>query len=1570
MTTISEYLRVMWVVVPTGVVGSKLQFTVLAQPKLISSLPSNPAMAGAVRQDVRQRVAKLFGPDAGWTSRIAGWQTNRPTLKFFKIDNVVAGKTIPNPIGNLTPSMRPPVGNDSIWRSIVGSDPLLPANWSAEPLNPQVPTRSYPGASIAQGARALSLLSQVHHFVGRDAIEQLPSALIGIAGQDAVWPQNRLAGLRWGPGDRFSADIMATSRRRKRLTLPDENSVRVAHRNLHRFSRSPATTLSDRARDLVKEAADGSYRMPTQAAAPYQPPILDHVLDFMQFHGRARPAASVKDRLSTFNSGTSQPEARPEDVFSKIAMMQNYPNFLPYVALAFTVEIDAAALAGLFGAADPIQGAVGFAPPPDPDLSDIVTANITGFEYSSSKKTLFALDRKDRNDDIKNEYKVDWIDHGEVDFASGPAANPSRDPENKFYFETFDFDGAAFKLTNFAHMAYQNVGVQIVYPLWPFDPHPGGASPKAFTVSKDTVLFASSENKATEYGLPAPSSPVALELVQSYAKMLITVRRMATERAKDLFELTNSGQENIDFRRLPVLTNYPLSRLMRLPVSNNGPALCRISVNVLPGRFKHYLALHFEPNDEPDQSQYENLPSFRSTGISLLANDRGEELEDAKFNSSRLAALEPTADWTKPILLDSADLFLGYVPFLRVSPPSGTDRWVPLTLRDERYGPDSGDWSVELKGKLAALRLAVGRSTDSHDDGPPPKDDHAPPRLFRWSGEPLGVPPNVSAAMDDRDKEIASSLPPASFLPVSLTVPDHSVPRLRFTTSDRVTGLPIPYQFHIAVMDRAGNFPTPKPPTDPLISRYPLANECVYLRYQPIPAPIVLLENSFRASESPQKSPTTMVVEHDEPDRRWLAPPRADVDLCRQHGMFDVQDFWAIGSFEDVKLDERGYFQSVQVREGAGEDGTNASRYIPRSIGCNGDRPYYPDPMARRMAYRVEEVHAGRIPKIIEIDSLDFHGRDWQWPRARALSIVALPAPRRQNRISVSTTNSELRIYLPRGTHARVTLTSAPDSDASSNFGPKVMALNYDVKKFDDDMAVYLTGESAFSASTRVESGILNGNNPLVTPPLTLELFHPVERPLTDEARPEPALEHPRLIQDPSLAPRDHNNPGPLKPNDAFLSTRVDIDVRSTGKVDFILEWIDPIDDPSLGPAYIERKQNLIIEEHDELDGNYPAPIDYTGMNARFHSFPDARHRIVQYRARAHTAFRSFYDANKPTDDFVRLSGPAVKKIKADELPPENPDQLCFLNSKLPDPPSVSYGVPTFRWSTETAGKTYTSLRKSRSIALWLNRGWFSSGRCEKLGIFCLKDPEFFERPGTDQKLRRFFTRWGSDPGLNKTPMPTFGPSAANFEGGEMFVHVDRFPGDDKGADGKPIFVENIPGEIAVFTPLYNEERRLWYCNIELNSLPVSYPFIKLMLMRYQAHSQTNCYYSYLVPADFAQLYPDRSASVTRRDRRTLEVRIYGQDDSDRVHGDIAVDVYRQCDDARPDLGWEPVTNRNGEVTTTEIEMLGPTELRAFSLRFPTHLIGKRMIRVVETDSIRPRTVYADVLELSFASFF
>jgi hypothetical protein len=117
----------------------------------------------------------------------------------------------------------------------------------------------------------------------------------------------------------------------------------------------------------------------------------------------------------------------------------------------------------------------------------------------------------------------------------------------------------------------------------------------------------------------------------------------------------------------------------------------------------------------------------------------------------------------------------------------------------------------------------------------------------------------------------------------------------------------------------------------------------------------------------------------------------------------------------------------------------------------------------------------------------------------------------------------------------------------------------------------------------------------------------------------------------------------------------------------------------------------------------------------------------------------------------------------------------------------------------------------------------------------------------------------------------------------------------------------------------YDPDRRLWYCDIELDPGEAYYPFIRLALVRYQPNSVANAHLSRIILADFMQLAPDRTASVVSDSKQPslLHIAVAGPAPV-RSTNVVTADLEQQAGGVTDGtLGWTPVQHAGVQLTPT-----------------------------------------------------
>jgi hypothetical protein len=256
--------------------------------------------------------------------------------------------------------------------------------------------------------------------------------------------------------------------------------------------------------------------------------------------------------------------------------------------------------------------------------------------------------------------------------------------------------------------------------------------------------------------------------------------------------------------------------------------------------------------------------------------------------------------------------------------------------------------------------------------------------------------------------------------------------------------------------------------------------------------------------------------------------------------------------------------------------------------------------------------------------------------------------------------------------------------------------------------------------------------------------------------------------------------------------------------------------------------------------------------------------------------------------------------------------------------------------------------------------------------------------------LRPYVTAWGSDP-VWKSALPALPPTVGAFP---------RHSGYDTGLTLAEL-PSTVTVSVAAHDVYFDRDRKLWYCDIEIDAGNSYYPFVRLAVARYQAHSLTHAHLSRVVMTDFMQLAPDRTADVVlATGSATVTVtgfsgRNFVADVSPFPFADpelfkpstapntkMRVVLERRAQGIPGDLGWERMGSEielSAAVSGFHVTWAGTLQLPAEigeaghgyrlliteSEVFLRDLIpGDAMVSTSPRDYVRERVVYADTFEI------
>ena len=922
------------------------------------------------------------------------------------------------------------------------------------------------------------------------------------------------------------------------------------------------------------------------------------------------------------------------------------------------------------------------------------------------------------------------------------------------------------------------------------------------------------------------------------------------------------------------------------------------------------------------------LPALRSGGISLIASQRGEQLLQAvRDNESFEAVLE---GGPAPRALNARDLVRGYR--LDVwSDSSG--QWRSLHRRDGSYQfGEHGMVTLNITNEEGFTQLAVMQPADDPtrpEDGtaaaagvPQPSTDlYVNERIARWNGWSLssprpGVPLNRSA-----DPAVAADPDPQADQPVTpfkmtteFAAHPGSLPQLRF--GDR-------YRMRVRAVDLAGQSVSPDARAGDQFTAPAAGATLPHLRYEPVNPPVLVERvlpgpggsHAQLVIRSFNSDPSLDGVATAETDERHVAPPRGAVQLVEQHGMLDDANGRLRGdaaTYAEIVSRDRGQFPTV------GD--------TPLEPGEQLIVPYFPDPLAHGAALAGLPHTPDDTESVISGAALSYQAPPDVVPLAGSVTQISFGTawPDRQPfriRLAEGTGAPSwddgqrvLTISLAKAEAATVPLSSYVDAQDLELLG----VWNWIRELYEQDQATALEGAAAGPALVELTDElalltrlVLDGGHEMITPQLSVSLVHAVQQPL---GRPEwirlPVVHHPEA---PVAAPSLDNKFWRVTAwryvgsHTAALLGALRVNGAGTAAIDIEAAWTEWLDDPAQpGPtrtpatAAVDRIQLGSLEDGEiSADGSqtrlvavylsemdalwFAAPFDQlagasspSDVAAPIHSLGDTKHRCVTYRAVASSRFQEYF--SEPDLVFTRTSETVLVDVPS---------------SARPVAPDVLYVVPTFGWERQETTNLKTEVRFGNGLRIYLNRPWYSSGEGELLGVVLW--PQAAAPPSDEQReaSKEFITQWGLDPlwdAGSVEPVPSTGSLAATA----------------RTALGLTIEQSPQTVDVAGYNVGYDAGRELWYCDVVFGDVPAYTPFVRLALARYQPSSIPGVELSHIVLADFAQLAPDRSASLALDPATATQARLVvgGLGPDGPAKSIVTVTVETRVSEIGSDLGW------------------------------------------------------------------
>jgi hypothetical protein len=961
-----------------------------------------------------------------------------------------------------------------------------------------------------------------------------------------------------------------------------------------------------------------------------------------------------------------------------------------------------------------------------------------------------------------------------------------------------------------------------------------------------------------------------------------------------------------------------------------------------------------------DTPENYSTPSLRSAGLAIARVGRAMAMHLKQLNiKNQNSDIENNSD--QPFYAD--DLLRGY----RIDVwDSQSNNWHSLCRRSGKYEFLESNLVVDIDDEGQ-----VSSATTQASDGSAP-DLYLQETLFRWGGWSLCAPRpgNTIEPYADKPEHIDNEPPPSSPFKLRTTFKAYpgSLPFLRFGRQ---------YRLRARAVDLAGNsLPLETPGFNAA------SEEITYSRFEPVSSPTIVKRHPVTEGESVEwmvmrsydyAAPTADTAE------RHLAPPKTSQLMAEELGMFDIPN----QNNTAIVLDKNAYNMIIQKEDGSFDTAPGGApdpndHDKPYFDVDQLDLPYLPDPLSRGVSLR-------GLPGSTGLEQYNWGSNPW--PGAMPFRIKILegsdppPAPKWYG------TTRLLEVYLPKAWMVEVRYSSYLNQTDVPYMG----------------VWQWILEKATPTQKTELMNKATEGAHWMITPYRTLTLVHAVKQPL--------------------LAPQFKNLKALKGLGDTFatLSDKIDVNGKSTSKLTVKADWNEPIDD-------------LNKPTWETISGKATAfeiPVEYDHVAISIlnrHQFGDTKYRRVNYHAIFTTRYSEYFIERQNltfTDETPQLLDAAgivegsetVRKIEVvneetktttyklgddynmdyasgeiswvatGNIPLNQPIEVAYLvppitrqtsaptqidvpNSARPDAPKVLYVLPTFKWKKKNKKKKkkgkLKSKRKGKGLRIYLDRPWWSSGDGELLGVVIWEKP-LLPLGGIPDSLKPYVTQWGMDPIWKSKSTKTI-PKLNDFKKVEQ--------------TGTGLSLEETEGSFSVagYKVEYDQERQLWYCDIEVDVGKSYFPFIRLALVRYQPISVPDAHLSRVVLADFAQLTPDRSATITydKHNPNKINITVSGlsyQKGAKTILGPSLMEA--SLEEKNPqlegELSWIPVTNSTIRLSNPKHKRKGQNKtIWTGSMTVPG---GNNKFRLVikeyelyptgiSSAPTKRRLVYADHIEL------
>ena len=821
----------------------------------------------------------------------------------------------------------------------------------------------------------------------------------------------------------------------------------------------------------------------------------------------------------------------------------------------------------------------------------------------------------------------------------------------------------------------------------------------------------------------------------------------------------------------------------------------------------------------------------------------------------------------------------------RVDIQDNSGTWRSLCLRDAQYLVGRYEGTPTIFTAEKEEGVITAAATQNTD--PAEKDLFLHEALFHWDGWSMVSPrPGEVVQSDvlDHQEDLDANGYQHNPSETSLDIEITSKPVKSSLPRLRFGNT---YRLRARAVDIAGNS-LPPTSTDDSMASEPLS----YRRFEPIEPPAITIVSDVPVEQLIGESSTRMAI------RSYNITPAEDSDVSIEIAeRLLLPPRTAVSVIEQYgHLDTPGGVDGSQAtwERLAKMDDFEHGASVPdvlQPADIPAEVPYLWDPFVDAAVLRGVPGTSGGSLTEVSFDT----GPDWWQAKPFRIAMIEGNGPP-----DWDATERVLTIALPKATIAKV------------RFSSKFKSVEL------DKMAIWKWIEDeAFDADqlNKLKQLTLDGLHWMLTPYRELTLVHAVQQPLAN----------------PSI---DSLHPNKLAIGDTYASVFGDVSVHaaSTGKLDLLATWSEPT-----GYGF-ERRE---VKDH-VFDLPVPTQQDNTlPWGGRRHEFGDTKYRSVKYYTRATTRFRDYFE-NKLTIE--ELSRP-----QKEALPPDS-DQYTLvrdvLNSARPLAPNIMYIIPTFGWQDDNDERGRFS-RRQGGLRVYMEQPWFSSGDGELLGVVVLPikgdgcstanmNPPEGPAVKIDEEFKSLVTQWGRDP-IWLSGATHQVPATEKFTRNVAIQY-------DLSLAEKPNALVAVAGHEVGF----DEERQLFYCDIDIDAGDSYYPFVRLALVRYQPKSISTAELSRVVLTDYAQFAPDRIARVARdiKDASKLQVMVSGTGYRKNASYNCSSAIEARLERWLDDIGWVPVSM--GPVTLQNVQALKTLSAWKGVVDLPEHGPDARFRVVIE----------------------